>query len=293
MRLSFLEVEVTKSLSNIVKSYRVVQQEAKSYVIDSNELVSEKVKLYERLIHEDEEEFQEGLSAQEIMGVEDDLANALLGDSGEAGMQSAKALEDSRAEIEAMYAEADAEIQRNREQAMSEIEALKNQTLEEAKKSGQQTGYQEGFQKAEAEYTKKQNELQKLEHDLIHKYEQKIKELEPRLVKKITGIYEKVFKINLSQFEGMVAGLILENVQNNDGNKNYLIHLSQEDFEGVVSKKDEIMAKLSTSCDLEFVIDHTLTQGDCFIETSSGIYDCGVDTQLQELNRLLQVVSYQ
>ncbi len=284
---------MTKSLSNIVKSYCVVQKEAKSYVIDSNELVSEKVKLYEQMIHEEEDGFQEGLSAHEIMGTEDDMANALLGDSAEAGIQAAKALEDSQAEIEAMYAEANAEIQRNREQAMSEIEVLKNQTLEDAKKSGQQTGYQEGFQKAEGEYAKKQNELQKLEHDLIHKYEQKIKELEPRLVKKITGIYEKVFKVNLSQFEGMVAGLILEIVQNNDGNKSYFIHLSKEDFEGVVSKKDEMMAKLSASCELEFVIDHTLAQGDCFIETSSGIYDCGVDTQLQELNRLLQVVSYQ
>ena len=43
---------------------------------------------------------------------------------------------------------------------------------------------------------------------------------------------------------------------------------------------------------LEIVEDRTLNKNECLIETEDGIFDCSLSTQLTELKRKLQLLSY-
>ena len=44
---------------------------------------------------------------------------------------------------------------------------------------------------------------------------------------------------------------------------------------------------------VEIVEDMTLGKGECMIETESGIFDCGLGTQLSELRQKLKLLSYE
>jgi flagellar assembly protein FliH len=59
-------------------------------------------------------------------------------------------------------------------------------------------------------------------------------------------------------------------------------------------QKQEVLYKCVTeSAKLEVVEDITLSQNECLIETESGIYDCSVGTELQELKKQLLLLCYQ
>ncbi len=279
----FLEVEVTKSLSNIYKSYQVVQKNAQSFMIDMNDLAEQKVQKYESYLHQEEEEvvegFQEGIVLEEI--------DVLCEEPKEDILQA------SKEQIEEQMALAQAEIEEMKQSAMKELEAMQQHAYEEAKKAGYQDGFAKGVVKGEDEFHGKVKALEQQGIDLEIEYSEKLQKIEPLLVEKITGIYERIFKTDLQAYSQILKGIILNILQNNDGNRNYFVHLSSEDFTEVSSMKDSLLQDLSATCEIEFLVDRTLSKGGCFIETTSGIYDCGIDTQLQELNRLLQVISYE
>lgn len=79
-----------------------------------------------------------------------------------------------------------------------------------------------------------------------------------------------------------------------EASKNYLIHVAKEDYAYISMQKKLIQAdSIVGSASLEFVEDASLAKGQCLIETESGIYDCGLDTQLTELSKKLKILSYQ
>ena len=44
---------------------------------------------------------------------------------------------------------------------------------------------------------------------------------------------------------------------------------------------------------IELVEDFALQKGNCIIETDGGIFDCGLQTQMENLRKELQMLSYQ
>ena len=87
--------------------------------------------------------------------------------------------------------------------------------------------------------------------------------------------------------------LIASTMHKIEGNSNYLIHVSKEDYPYVNMKKNEILASaLSANASVDLVEDITLGANDCIIETDGGIFDCGLGTQLEELTQKLRLLSY-
>ena len=283
MKLLFLEVEVTISLSNIVKSHYVIQKQTKSIIIDSNELVAKKVDLFEKkhkLNNSDgEDRFQEGIVADDIEVIpeipnEEVVANASL--------QAESIIEEAKKEAEAIIAKAN-----------EEAELVRSIAFDAATSDGFKEGYNDAVMKAELEYASKKEEISTRQRDLELEYQNKIIELEPKIVEKLTGIYEQIFNTNLQEYTSIVSDLILNIIQNGEGNKDYIIHVSPQVYEQIGDVKNKLTSNIPESCNVEFVADGTLNSNGCFIETSTGIYDCGIDTQLKELNRLLLLISYQ
>ena len=83
----------------------------------------------------------------------------------------------------------------------------------------------------------------------------------------------------------------MEKIENT---RNYLVHVSRQDYEGVMADKERIRAQAGgSSVSVEFVEDSTLSGAQCLIETENGIYDCSLDTQLCELSKKLRLLSYE
>ncbi len=281
--------------SNLYKAGWVVVQQDEKRVIDNNSRLEEKLSAvvntmpaaYEEESYGEEEGFTDGLFAQQV--------DALLAPEGEETVikgEAAREREELLLEIEAAKEEL-AQLRMQADSmiadAKSEIGAMQMKAYEEAKNQGYQEGERigrEGAEAAKAQYLQKKKELEQ-------EYQRKCDEIEPEFIDAITGIYEHIFKVDLSRYKGIVVNLLENVLQKTEGNRNFMIHVSKVDYENVMASRERLRAEAGGGTSLEIIEDITLKKTQCYIETESGIFDCGLDTQLNELGRKLKLLSYE
>ena len=283
---------MTRSLSrNLVKYFFTnLSSDEEKRIIDSNEVM--KTRLAE-LPREDggsqEGGFVSGLNIAEVVEVPEEAQGSVIKAQGEADEILKQARADAEAMLEEARKQAQAEAEQIRQEISAQAEAEKNQVLKQA----QQQGYNEGMTRAQAHEGAMEQEYQEKMRSLEETYQQQIDTLEPRFVDTITGIYEHVFDIELSSYREILTSLISNVLHNLDGSRSFIIHVSKEDYAYVGMQKKQLLAGISSeNVSLDVVEDLTLGKNDCMIETESGIFDCGLGTQLAELKRQLMLLAW-
>ncbi len=294
-------------MSNLFKSNYVVKKE-ETRVIDSNDLIATKLsKLSEAAAMEPEkvegvrfEEFSEGLNAEQLeLLLEDNPeregeeniiydAEAEDVDTG-AGSEPSVSLEEINSQAEEILKNAGEEAERITDAAKQEAESIR----QAASDQGYSEGYEKGREEALSVIDEKTRELEVKEEELNHEYDKKMEEMEPLLVDAITDIYEHIFHVSLSSNREIMLNLLHDTVRNVEGCKNFIVHVSKDDFEYINDRKDQLTEGLGSTDTIEVIEDLTLRQSECFIEAEGGIYDCGIGTELELLKKELMLLSYQ
>lgn len=281
--------------SSLIKSYSVAykdgQDKKKKRVIDSNQAVSERIKELSEILESAPEEdfaddFSEGLNAEQV--------DALLADQEEAAEQARHA-EEIQKIVDGANEQAQHIIEDANEQAAKIIEDAKaqaQQVLEDAKAQGEALGSEKGYAEGLERAAEIERAAQEKADILDRQYEEKVTELEPLFVEKLTDIYSHVFGIELSGRNDVILYLLRDAIRNIEGAKNYLVHVSKDDYEYVSSNREELTVGLSESLTVEIVEDMTLSEGAAFIETDGGIYDCSIGTEMELLKKELRMLSY-
>lgn len=282
--------------NNLYKSNWVVVQDSQARVIDNNELLEKKLSA---VLHAAASAEKHNAFSQEegfVEGPGGINADALFTEEGEAAAPGGvsekerdallQEIEQAKEELADLKAQADNMIA----DAKSQIGAMQMKAYEEAKNQGYQEGNRLGRIEADAardEYLEKMKQLE-LE------YQQRIENLEPEFIETLTGIYEHIFKVDLSRYKDLIVGLITNTMQKTEEARNFLVHVSKDDYEAVMSERERIRSEAGGgNVTVEIVEDMTLSQSQCIIETENGIYDCSLDVQLAELGRKLKLLSYE
>ena len=120
-----------------------------------------------------------------------------------------------------------------------------------------------------------------------------VENLEPDFIETLAGIYEHIFKVDLSSYSEIVVNLLMDTMQNTDSASSYIVHVAKQDYPQVIKERERILEGTGTLSDsLEIISDMTLSPSQCMIETENGIYDCSLGTELEELGRKLRLLSY-
>ncbi len=274
--------------NGLVKQVFTVVQSEEKRVIDAGEVMQMREERLARWRAEDEAGFVSGLAAEEVelpQGEGGEESNVIK--SRESADQI---MENAQAAAQTALAAAQAEAQRIQEEARALAETEKNRIFDEAK----QQGYSEGFAEAQKQADAARQEYQEKAAELDLAYQQQIEELEPRMVETISAIYEHIFHVELGSYREILANLISDTLRKIEGGHEFLIHVSKEDYPYVSMQKKQITAGVvSANCNVEVVEDLTLGKNECLIEAESGIYDCGLGTQLEELKRKLMLLAWQ
>ena len=290
------------SKGSVLKSGWVFVNPAETRVIDTNAMVESKLKeLSFKLAAETDgdAEFTDGF----VQGIKAERVAELVGE-GEENIPEESVNEISEREI--MLQQATEEIEAMKAQALAEIEQARVQIVEEAKK----TGYQEGFAKGKQEgYDKGHeeglNSVAKEREEVLRdaslriaqieeEYQKKLDELEPQFIETLTGIYEHIFHVSLKNSRDLIVYLIANTMRNLEGSNGYLIHVSREDYPFVSMQKKELVKGTGIQIDdIDILEDATLGRSECMIETGNGVFDCGLGTQLEALNEELRLLSYE
>ena len=291
-------------MSNLLKSNYVVKKE-ETRVIDSNDLIQKRLESLaiqappetEPVQEAEFVEFTEGLNAEQLELLLDDNPDRdrdnteLVRDDEPAAGEgiSEEAREEFLREAEEIVENAREEARRIIEEANGQADAIKA----EQKEAGYREGYDQGHAEGIRVIDERMAELEEKEAAINIEYDRKLAEAEPLLVDAITDIYEHVFHVSLSANREILLNLLHDTVRNIEGGKNFIIHVSKNDYEYVNDRKDQLTEGLGSTDTIEVIEDLTLRQTEAFIEAEGGIYDCGIGTELELLKKELMLLSYQ
>lgn len=290
---------------NLYKSSWVVVSNEEKCVIDSNSRMEQRIEELEALrqarmsapaaygdAEDGEAQFVGGLGGEAIDALLADNAEGAEGGIIKAGAMQEQGpdMEEIRAQAQAMIDDAHAQIDEMMEAAGQEIEQQRRQAVED----GQRQGYDEGYRQGQREADEMKRALVIEKQQLEQEYDRLVEELEPRFVDTITAVYSHIFGIELADNRDILVHLIDSTLRQVESSRTFIVHVSQEDYPFVNMRKQELTEGATAGKGMvEIIEDIALGQGACLIETDGGIFDCGVDTQLQALSNKLRVLSYE
>lgn len=284
-------------MSNLYKSAYVVQNESESRVIDSNEMVAKKIQMLTEIMEAqmensdenlDYDGFVEGLNAQQVETLLEDPQEDAAPPSLDNQIESAKEeLEQLRLQADAVIEDAKANARELMDKAGKDADKIRDDARQAGYNEGYEKGYGEGLEKAKAA----EDEFLAKEELRQQEYEAALNEIEPKLVSTLCDIYEHVLGVELAGRSDIVIHLLRRALRTIEGGINYLVHVSSDDHEYAVNHKEELMSLLGSTNTLEIIEDITLAQGQSFIETESGIYDCSFGVEMELLKKEIILLS--
>ena len=267
------------SLSNFIKQRYVINLENEKVVINSDDRymeysggqqmsslsfptveVSDEYEAYA-------DEFQAGLQAEEIYTEPQPTVEEIL--------------EEARQEAERILAEAGAKVAQMENEASHHAELL----YEQKRQEGYNLGVSQMQEELEIERNKLQSEYQALESNLQSEYEEKLDTLEHDLVDVMIQVFHKVFHIQFDNKKQILLHLIKDTLLGIESGKVFHIRVAESNFKFIESHVAEIKEKIGNDVSIDVINDMFLDENDCMIETENGVYNCGIDMVLGNLEK--------
>lgn len=276
-------------MSNLLKRSSVINKDER--VIDYNDLIKKKIQTIMESKHNemDADGFINGLHADVVEELisDDGTADALTDDAAMGEQQAAASLENANAEAERIIEEARLQA----EQIIADANKNADAAFEEAK----QNGYYEGNEKAQEEMNIKQAQLEaefdNKRKELEQEYNNLKESIEPELVEVITDVFRKVTGVVAEDNQEIILHLINDVMHNADDSRDYVIKVSPDDYKFLVNNQGKIYCAMSREVNIDIVEDATLERNQCMIETNTGIFNCSLDIELNNLIKNIKLLS--
>lgn len=255
-------------MSNLYKQQFVIAQEQVKRVINSNAMVAERLELAAKERKEnrvpDEDGFSEGILAEQVSVIEEESIDYVA----EAKQEAEKIL---------------AEARKQAEEILQTANLQKDSVLAEAKEQG----YSEGKSRQQEELAQLREELeseyQQKKIELDDDYQQKFECMEKDLVDVILDVFNRVFHIQFDNKKHILMYLIQNAILNIEGEKKFHIRVARGNLLFLENHKEEILDRVGHDVELEIIADSTMDGNNCVIETESGVFDCSLGVQLENL----------
>lgn len=260
-------------MSNLYKQWFVRTEDAR--VINSNELVTE-------LMEKNRHQIPAAQMREEGSGEPGTFTEGILAEDLGTLVKAEPEIDyvaEAKAEAEQIVAEA-----QNRAES---IVAEARNSAQGIRETAKNQGYEDGMATAAEELEKMREELdntysqkhQALEEDYIEKRNH----MEGDLVDVILEVFNKVFHIQFDNKKHILMYLIDDAIMNIEGEKAFRVKVANSNIEFLENHKEDILDRVGHDIELEIVADSTMDGNACIIETDSGVFDCSLGAQLENL----------
>ena len=223
-------------MSNLLKGFYIAVDKSDKRVIDSNELISEKLIHIRNTVNNEgfsSEGFCAGLNPVNVSEMLDEN-NHILGENVQIEEAQATIEAETKKEdiLNAAMQEAEAIVNRANEDALSIIENAKaeaERVLQEARNSGYAEGMQSANQEAEAMKAQLVASFEEEKQSIIAEYRRKEEQLEPELVDVILRIFADITKCVSVDKKDMILHLVNNVMTGGEASRNFIIRASVED----------------------------------------------------------------
>lgn len=278
-------------MSNLIKSaFFNVEQEDKR-IIDSDSHVEEFIpNIFSAAIENygddenDDVSFQDGEKDIEA-SYHDGMSVIRIDDVLEEEKQ--KLEEENRQKAAEILEEANEKASKIINEANENSDRIKKEAYEEGMNQGLSDGRQQAQEEADMHRKEFESECDK-RMDQITQYENS---LESKFADILIGLVTKITGIVCEDKKDVIIYLIDNALHNVSKSKDITIRVSKNDIMTVESEKDKFIDGLSDDVSLDIVEDDSLSDNQCIIETESGVIDCSLDAQLDNLKEQLRLIA--
>ncbi|MCI5588173.1 MAG: hypothetical protein MR384_09880 [Lachnospiraceae bacterium] len=278
-------------MSNLIKSaFFNVEQEDKR-IIDSDSHVEEFIpNIFSAAIENygddenDDVSFQDGEKDIEA-SYHDGMSVIRIDDVLEEEKQ--KLEEENRQKAAEILEEANEKASKIINEANENSDRIKKEAYEEGMNQGLSDGRQQAQEEADMLRKEFESECDK-RMDQITQYENS---LESKFADILIGLVTKITGIVCEDKKDVIIYLIDNALHNVSKSKDITIRVSKNDIMMVESEKDKFISGLSDDVSLDIVEDDSLSDNQCIIETESGVIDCSLDAQLDNLKEQLRLIT--
>lgn len=284
-------------MSNILYRMQIKpQDETETCIIDSNDVLLEKIEEHQKLqleraggkqrSLEDGEEFSgdggEECYEDDFTGLED-----MVPQEAEPQEPEVDYVAEAQEEAERILTEARMQADELLVQAENQAEAMKSH----AEAEGRKDGYEQGILEAAATQAQWEEETEALRQQLQQDYLAKQESMEKELVSVVCDVVEKVFLVQFGDKREIILHLLDNALSNIEGSKEFLIRVNEANCEFLRGHKNQLQDKVGQEIVLDIVQDPLLDDTQCMIETDGGLFDCGMDTQMRNLIKDIKSLS--
>ena len=251
-------------MSNVIKSFRVVEKES----------VEEVVKQVENTDNVD------NIIKSVLLNEAKTEADVIIKIAEERSRQILSEIEEQRVII----------INSAQEQSHDIIEEARKLGYDEGYEKGYNKGFQKGYDEGKLVSDDLITESLNIKEEYITTRNKLLKELENDIIQLVINIYEKILDKEIEEGDDTITSLVLNGIKNLDPTDKLTIIVSKEDYPKLEESKDQILANASLINELDMKYDINLSKGDCILETAKGSIDISIRDQLEEVKELLNTI---
>lgn len=259
-----------RSLSNLYKQWLVMTDDTNARVINSNAIMEQRMEKGMPL-------YQHGEPGAFMEGIVSDFGNDIKAE--EEAEPEIDYVQLAKEEAERILAEAE----RQAEQLVNQAQAERQGIMETAKKQGYAAGEKQHQQEFEQLRMELETGYQQKNSQLNEEYLKKRETMENDLVDVILEVFNKVFHIQFDNKKDILMHLIEDAILNIEGEKKFRIRVAAENVPFLENHREEMLDCVGQTIEIEFLSDSTMDGNNCIIETDSGVFDCSLGVQLENL----------
>ena len=274
-------------MSNFYRNNYVIRGEQVRRVINTNDIIAEKM---QAIVEEQKQAQREELmrKRQEAIDAgETEFTEGLFAKELELEPEPEPQIDyvaQAKEQAEQIISEANAEAVMIHDKASKDADTLR----EMARQEGYQNGYESAKQQADEELRAGREELARREQELQAKYEDAMAELEPKLLDTILTVFDEVFRMQFSGKREILLQLVKNAMRGIRETRQYKVRVSEAEVSFLREHKEELQEKVGEDVQIEIIMDPDLSESQCIIDADSGVYDCSLDVELDNLIRDLR-----
>ena len=188
------------------------------------------------------------------------------------------------------------EAQRLVSEALEQARTITRESREEGYKLGYDAGYLAGEQEAMRQLTQRANdERDAYQQDLsaFMSYIEEVSrrawmEMEPEIVSFVFEIARKVIKMEVTINRDVAIEVVKNALRRVADTSSLRIRVHSDDLSTVRANRDELYTLVDNIRQVEIVEDRRVGPGGCIVETDAGTIDARIETQVEEVRKLLE-----
>ncbi len=275
--MSFPAAEVTRSLSNLIKSPFVNMQGKEKVVISYEERDAfVPLKQSSRVIVPEEEAGEEKKRQKKKPEPS----------AEQAAREELARKKEAEKQAEWILAEAREQADRIQEEAQQQAEGIRLAAREE----GIRQGREEGLVRADEELAQVRADIEEAKVLLEEEHRQMAAVMETQYVEVLCDLVRKLTGVLLRDKKDVLLHLIRSGISDAQPSSRYTLRVSSEDLTLVENHLDEILMNIDAGVSLDVKEEKGLEKNECIIETDTQMVDCGFRTQLDNLITTLHML---